>query len=202
MLSQPGKSAVQPKAGALRGFWSTGLGASLRNQAATWFVGTVIALLSVFSSNLTEGIKDSIHRSDLRAKSYEEMAQDLSAYVFASELWWEYIDHGWTSREAITPLMTKYNESITTVRKKEFVYLSWLSRSWGKADVKMFADVMVTLRALDHTIQTLNDEVIAVAFKGSKETIDRDKGKAASLAMRPILDTLRGQVQALLVHSS
>ena len=196
-----GHGQDHPERRVVNGFWTTGLGASLRNQAATWFVGTVIAVLSVFSANLTEGIQDSINRADLRAKSFEVLSRDLSAYVFASELWWEYIDHGWTSREALTPLIKKYNDSVTEVRKNEFVYLSWLSRYWSKADVQEFLDVMATVRKLDRNVQALNDEVIAVAFSKSKEKIDEEKGREASRAMRPILDTLRTQVRTLLEHS-
>ena len=191
---QTGKSAWER-------FWGSGLGSSLRTQTATWFVGAVIALLSVFSSHLTEGVKASINRADLRTKSYEELSKDLSEYVFVSELCQEYIEHGWTSRDDMVPLIKEYNDAITKLRKNEFVYLSWLSRYWGKAEVEVLSKVMATARKFDQQVHALNDEFEAVNVKKSKETIDKETGKRASEDMRPTLDALRTQVRDLLERS-
>jgi hypothetical protein len=196
-----GSSTDQTGKSAWEQFLVSGLGTSLRTQAATWFVGAVIALLSVFSSHLTEGVKASINRADLRTKSYEELSKDLSDYVFVSELSQEYIEHGWTSRDAMGPLIKEYNDAITKLRKNEFVYLSWLSRYWGKAEVKALSEVMATTRQFDQQVHALNDEFEAVNIKKSKKTIDKERGKEASLAMRPTLDALRSQVRALLERS-
>ena len=196
-----GSSTDQTGKGAWERFWGSGLGSSLRTQTATWFVGAVIALLSVFSSHLTEGVKASINRADLRTKSYEELSKDLSEYVFVSELCQEYIEHGWTSRDDMVPLIKEYNDAITKLRKNEFVYLSWLSRYWGKAEVEVLSKVMATARKFDQQVHALNDEFEAVNVKKSKETIDKETGKKASEDMRPTLDALRTQVRDLLERS-
>jgi hypothetical protein len=71
-------------------------------------VGVVIAVLSIFSTHLTESIKFSINKADLRSKSYEELSGDLSEYVFASKLCAENIERNMTTREgkAATPGLT------------------------------------------------------------------------------------------------
>src|SRR5450759_3347923 len=196
-----GSSTDQTGKSAWERFWGSGLGSSLRTQTATWFVGAVIALLSVFSSHLTEGVKASINRADLRTKSYEELSKDLSEYVFVSELCQEYIEHGWTSRDDMVPLIKEYNDAITKLRKNEFVYLSWLSRYWGKAEVEVLSKVMATARKFDQQVHALNDDFEAVNVKKSKKTIDKETGKKASEDMRPTLDALRTQVRDLLERS-
>jgi hypothetical protein len=183
-------------------FWESGLGTSLRTQTATWFIGVVIAVLSVFSSHLTEKIKFSINRADLRVKSYETLSQDLSVYVFASENCQESIEHNLTTKDAMTPLVKDYNDAIDKLRKNEFVYRSWLSRYWGKDDVARFSDVMTSARSIDQTFHSLNDEFEAVNITKSKQKIDDERAKKAASEMRPKLDLLRSQVQTLLETSS
>jgi hypothetical protein len=178
-----------------------GLGASLRTQTATWFVGVVIAVLSVFSSHLTESIRFSINRADLRSKSYEELSRDLSEYVYASKLCQENIERNLTTRDAMLPLIVEYNDAITKLNKNEFVYRSWLSRYWGREDAARFSDVMATARSVDRTFHSLNDEFEAVIINKSKPKVDDERAKKAATEMRPKLDALETQVRALLETS-
>jgi hypothetical protein len=181
-------------------FWESGLGSSLRNQLATWFVGVLIAVLTVFSSTLTERIKFSINRADLRVKSYEQLSQDLSEYVFDAEFCQESFEHNWTTKDALDDLVKGYNLAITKLRGNEYVYRSWLSRYWGKEEVKRFSDLMETVKRLDLVIHSLNDEIEAVHNK-SKLKIDGTRASDAAKTMRPELELLETQVQTLLETS-
>lgn len=108
---------------------------SLKTQAATWFVGVVISILAIFSSEITEYVKVALNSADFRSQYYNELAVNLSEFNFDAELVVEYLDKGWTEAEAMTPLLTDYNASITNLRKKEYVYLSWVGRYWGKPKI-------------------------------------------------------------------
>ncbi len=46
----------------------------------------------------------------------------------------------------MTTLLNDDNESITTLRKKEFVYLSWIQKYWGKDDAAKFGAFMKSVR--------------------------------------------------------
>jgi hypothetical protein len=57
--------------------WWNGIISSLKSQTATWLVALLIALLSIFSSQITERVKLALNRADLTSKYYEELASDL-----------------------------------------------------------------------------------------------------------------------------
>lgn len=79
-VSDPSPTPPPPENGwtrLWRRVWESGLGSSVRTQTATWFIGVVIAVLSAFSSHLTEKIKFSINRADSRVKSYSQLIRGL-----------------------------------------------------------------------------------------------------------------------------
>lgn len=101
---------------------------SLKTQTATWLVGVVIGILTIFSSHWLESIKSSLNRADSRSAQYEQMIKDISDYFFSSELCIEYFENNWTTKDALVPLITDYNESITTIRKHVFIYTAWVRK--------------------------------------------------------------------------
>jgi hypothetical protein len=42
---------------------------TFKSQAATWFIGAVIAILTVFSGKIVESLKFSLNRANLRTKN-------------------------------------------------------------------------------------------------------------------------------------
>jgi hypothetical protein len=181
-------------------FWSGSIGSSLRTQSATWFVGVVIAILSVFSSHLTESLKLSINRADLRTKSYEEIAKDLSGYVFISGQYEENLERNLTSVDDLKSIVNEYNDTITKLNRNEFVYRFWLSRYWGKTKVAEFAEIMTTVRDLDEKVHSLNDQAeVVVSHPGTK--FDQRRANEVATQMKPLRDKLRGQVSTMLEDS-
>jgi hypothetical protein len=154
--------------------WLDTIGTSLKTQTATWLVAFLIAILGLFSSRITESIKFSLNRADLRTKQYEELASEVSQYIFSAELNAEFIQNDWTTKQTMTELLKEYNKSITTLRKKEFMYLSWIQKYWGKNETAQFESFMKTVREFDLAIHSLNDEFEAVNITGSKAE-DRQK---------------------------
>ena len=110
-------------------WWDT-LRGSLKAQTGAWLVTFVLAIMSIFSVKITENLKLAVNRADVASEYYEELASDLSEYRFEAELFVEAIDHGWTKADLIEPLVKDYNGSITKLRKKEWVYQSWMRRFW------------------------------------------------------------------------
>jgi hypothetical protein len=171
---------------------------SLKTQTGTWFVGAVIAILGIFSDKITESIKFALNRADLRTKQYEELAADVSSHLFSAELTTEFIENNWTTKQAMTDLLKDYNASITTLRRKEFVYLSWLEKYWGCGKVAAFQSLMQVVGEFDLSLHSLNDEFEAVNITGSKPKVDELRTADATKRLKPTVVELRKQVHQFL----
>lgn len=178
--------------------WLDNIKSSLKTQTATWLVAFAIAMLGLFSSHITESVKFALNRADLRTKQFEELATEVSHYIFSAELNTEFIEHDWTTKATMTELLNEYNESITTLRKKEFVYQSWIQKFWGKTEADQFESFMKYVREFDSSVHSLNDEFEEVNIKGSKPKIDRERAREALKVMKPAIDNMRKQGRALL----
>jgi len=112
----------------------------------------ILGAVTVFSDKLFGRVKLALNRADLRIKQYEEMAIDLSNFVFQVELQHEFIKHDWNT-DQITP---DYNTSITAIRGKEFVYRAWVKRYWpGKEEE--FSNLFRLIRKIDLAVHALNE---------------------------------------------
>jgi hypothetical protein len=171
--------------------WLEIVKSSLKSQSATWFVALLITILTLFSSRLTESIKSALNRADLRTRQYEELATEISEYIFAVELTVEFIEKDWTTKESLTELIKNYNQSITTLRKKEFVYLAWLRKYWDNKQVVQFEKFMQSVRAFDSVTHSLNDEFEAVNITGAKPKVDSNRADEALKAMKPAAERVR-----------
>ena len=170
---------------------------SLKSQTGIWFVGAVITVLTIFSSQLSEKIKLHLNKADLRTKQYEELAVEISSFIFSAELSVEFIENEWTTKETLAWLISDYNESLTMLRKKEYVYLAWLKKYWGDEELKNFDGFMKSLKIFDYSIHTLNDEFEAVLYK-EKEKVDSKVSSIAIENMKSELSKLRDNGRILL----
>jgi hypothetical protein len=123
--------------------------------------------------------------------SYEELESEVSGYIFAAELTVEFIEKDWTTKQSLTKLIIDYNQSITTLRKKEFVYLAWIRKYWGREKVIQYEKFMQSVRAFDSAIHSLNDEFEAVSITGSKQKVDRKRAEEALKVMKPAVESVR-----------
>jgi hypothetical protein len=178
--------------------WFEGLATSLKTQTATWLVAFVIGLLGLFSGRVTESVKFALNRADLRTKQYEELATDVSAYIFAANLTTEFIENGWTTKEALTDLVTDYNNSITSIRKKEFVYEAWIKKFWGSAQLSKFNEFLQSVAGFDKAVHSLNDEFEKVNITKTQQKIDPARAKEALQQLKPDADKVRQNGRALL----
>jgi hypothetical protein len=139
--------------------WLAHLLRSLADQAGTWFVGFVLALLGLFSARIVEAVKFALNRADLRTKYYEELAIDLSNFVFVVDrLTKVYYGSTWASDEDKSAIAAEYNLAMSGICRKEYVYLSWLKRYWSQRGASAFIAIMAKIRAVDAVLIRLNEE--------------------------------------------
>lgn len=166
---------------------------SLRAQALTWGIGFVMTILAVFSDKIIENIKFSLNQADHRSKLYEELSRDLSEFIFIAELNIECLEKGQTETSPCYVIRKEYNDSITKLRKQEYVYLSWLKRFWKNRDVELFCEIVEKIKAFDSEYHTFNDEF-------GKPDISR-KSLNTAMRMKKIFDPLKETIKKLLLES-
>jgi hypothetical protein len=179
--------------------WLQGVATSLKTQAATWLVAFLIGMLGLFSGRITESVKFALNRADVRSNQYEELATEISQYIFSAELTTEFVQNNWTTKKMLTDLVTEYNASITTLRKKEFVYSAWIEKYWGKDQSAKFASFMEAVRDFDKAIHSLNDEFEKVNITGEEQKVDPNRAKEALKLLQPAVTKLRESGRSLLV---
>jgi hypothetical protein len=133
----------------------------LTDHIETWAAVTVVALLGVFSDKILGGIRLRINRADLRVKYFEQLAVDLSAYIFWAEVYHEYFEKGWVETagpEWMTGLAGELNSAMTTLRTKEYVYRSWVRKYWGTRGSVRFGEVLDAVKATDLATHAFNNE--------------------------------------------
>lgn len=163
--------------------WLTDFLHSFASQAGAWFVGLVLAVLGAFSARIVEKVKFALNRADARAKYYEEMAVDISHFVFIIDrLVNVYYGSRWASDEDKGAIAAEYNEVMNKISRKEYVYRSWLQRFWSKDVADAFALTMEKMRTVDRVLIRLNEDGESPQ-KSNLETLDaafRDLREAAS----------------------
>ncbi len=180
--------------------WMQSVVQSFKSQTATWIVAFLVAVLSVFSSKITENIKFAINKADLRSKYYEELVSDISEFGFEAELWIELVKRGWTTEDSLKQNVKEYNDSITKLRKKEWVYRSWIKRYWEKTQVAAFAQYMDKVKAFDIEIHGLNDEIEAVITKKRnkfEQVTAEEAVKRLEPALKEVQDSSTNLIQEL-----
>ncbi len=163
--------------------WLTALLHSFASQAGAWFVGLVLAVLGAFSARIVEKVKFALNRADARAKYYEEMAVDISHFVFiVDRLVNVYYGSRWASDEDKSAIAAEYNEVMNKISRKEYVYRSWLQRFWNKDVADAFILTMEKIRTVDCVLIRLNEDGESPQ-KSNLEALDaafRDFREAAS----------------------
>jgi hypothetical protein len=157
---------------------------SFASQAGAWFVGLVLAVLGAFSTRIVEKVKFALNRADARAKYYEEMAVDISHFVFIIDrLVKVYYGSRWASDEDKSAIAGEYNEVLNKIARKEYVYRSWLRRFWTKDVGDTFILTMEKIRTVDRALIRLNEdgdapqksnlEALDAAFRDLQAAADR-----------------------------
>jgi hypothetical protein len=163
---------------------------SFVDQAGAWFVGVILALFGVFSGKLVETIKSALNRADLRTKYYEELAVDISRFVFIIDRIVK-VSYGsnWAGEEDKSEIANEYNELMNRISGKEFIYLSWLQHYWGKNKVHEFTSMMEKIRQVDAALINLNTIMY----------VSKEDPKPGILQLEASYESLREAARNLLV---
>lgn len=172
---------------------------SIKKDTATWFIGVVISILTIFSSHLSEQIKFHLNKADLRVKLFEEISAETSSFVYSSEIMVEFLKNNWTTKESLTFIAEDYNSSVANLRKKEFVYHSWIKKYWSKDKLEEFENLMVNVKEFDSLLHHFNGEFEKVVKKDSdKERANLEDYKKYFPRMDELIVLLRNDTKKLL----
>jgi len=129
------------------------------DQAGTWFVGIVLAIFGLFPARLVEKIRFALNRADARAKYYEEMAIDISHFVFIIDRLVK-VSFGstWARDDDKSGIAQEYNEVMNTLSRKEYVYRSWVRRFWDRKTAIAFDLTMDRIKAVDQLLILINED--------------------------------------------
>jgi len=155
--------------------------------------------LTAFSGYIVEGVKFRLNRADLRIERYQTLATDISQHTFSTELVQEFFQENWTTLPTLKWLMPDYNTSITTLRKKEFVYVQWLHQYWDEKREADFTELMQLVRDIDRTIHSLNDELEKVENDNKNHPkVDEQRARKTAADLEPLVKALRAKATTLL----
>ena len=143
----------------------------IKTNVATTIATLFLSIITIFSNTLTERIKFALNRADLRTTSYEKITHDVSGFVFFDENATESLKQGLTDKNALTNVITPYNDAITELRSQEYVIRSWLNRYWQKEDMDRFEELMQTVKDIDQQFHRLNPEFVQVVYY-KKKSVD------------------------------
>lgn len=132
--------------------------ASTETALRTWLAAMFVGLLTVFSDRIIGRVRFALNRADLRTKYFEEVAIDLSTYLFYATLFHERYVRGWADDpEDLARIADEINGAVTTLRKKEYVYRSWVKRYWKSRGLIEFQELMQALGLVEDAIHEFND---------------------------------------------
>ena len=128
--------------------------ANIAEHLETWVALTMVALLTVFSDKIIGRIRRALNRADLRSKYFEELAADLSSFVFYADLFHLRHVRGEAHFEDVPSIGEEVNVAYVTLKKKEYVYRSWVRRYWTQSELVNFLGVF---EAVEHVYEVLID---------------------------------------------
>jgi|SRR6185436_1793401 len=130
-----------------------------KEHFGTWLTTLIVGLLTVFSDKIIERVRLGINRANLRIKYFEELAIDLSTYVFWAEVYLERFEKGWDEDpDDLKAVGGELNLAMITLRKKEFVYKSWVNRYWKEKDKSEFINLFESVKEVDNVSHAFNEQ--------------------------------------------
>lgn len=166
------------------------LKSTLKTEGGKWLFASIVGLLSLFCSQITQSVKMALNNADFRAQQYEEIGIEISQYIFSAELSTEFIGSVSAPKEALFKVEEEYNKEILAIRKKEFVYDAWVRRYWGSSQALKLKSFLNSVREFDKAIHSINDELEKID-NGDEKAINPKRSAEAMAAMKPALDKLR-----------
>lgn len=179
----------------------SGLLKTLQDNFTAVLVTTFVGVLTACSGYIVEWVKTSLNRANQRTERYQTLATDLSNHTFSVELQHEFLAHNWTTEPTLSGLIKEYNDSITKLRRNEYVYYQWLARYWGPDAVKEFEQIMDVVKRIDAVIHGLNDQLELVNITKKQPKIDESRAAQAATSLKPLTVDLTQRTKAFLTRT-
>ena len=129
----------------------------INDNVGAWLAATIVALLTIFSDKILGRIRLRVNRADLRVKYFEKLAVDLSTYVFWAEVFLGRFQFGWLDPDDIGAIGGELNGAMITVRRREYLYRSWVLKYWGEDAAKELIQLMSSVKSVDLATHAFND---------------------------------------------
>src|SRR5205809_6944523 len=127
------------------------------DKLGVWLATIIVALLTIFSDKILERIRFRLNVADLRTKYFEELAVNLSTYLFWSEIYHERHQKRWADNpDDVAEIGVNFNGAVTTLTSKEYVYRAWVRSCWGSAAVKPFYEVITAVNSVEYTMYSFH----------------------------------------------
>ncbi|NEQ81639.1 MAG: hypothetical protein F6K26_15705 [Moorea sp. SIO2I5] len=173
-------------------------GKILTEKMGALMVTAMIGLVAFSSDKIVEHIKFAGNRADQQISNYNQLATDLSDYMFRTELLVKFYSKGWTRKSALEKVGEPYNDAIIQLRKREYVNLALVHRLWKKKSANDFTEIMNLVKQIDDLIHELNTEAGAVA-SGKQETANLAVTKPITDNLKPLVKDLESKIRLFLI---
>ncbi|NEN97334.1 MAG: hypothetical protein F6K50_17930 [Moorea sp. SIO3I7] len=138
------------------------IGKIITEKIGVLMVTSMIGLVAFSADKIVEHIKLAANRADQQISNYNELATDLSDYIFFTEVLVKFYSQGWTTKSSLNKIVPRYNNAIIKLRKREYVNLALVHRLWGKKSANEFTEIMSLVKRIDALVHELNTEAGAV----------------------------------------
>ncbi|NER91545.1 hypothetical protein [Moorena sp. SIO3A2] len=161
-------------------------------------VTSMIGLVAFSADKIVENIKFAANRADQQISNYNQLAINLSNYMFRTELVVKFYSKGWTRKSSLEKVGEPYNNAIIQLRKREYVNLALVHRLWGKKSADDFTEIMSLVKQIDDLIHELNTEAGAVV-SGKQETANLAVTKPITDNIKPLVKDLESKIRLFLI---
>lgn len=104
---------------------------------------------------------------------------------------------GWTTKTLLEPTEEPYDETILTLRTREFANEALISHFWGQVARDEFVEIMDLICEIHAQLRFVNPEFDAV-MRGEKDVCDPAVTDPIILPLKPMLADLEDRVSTLL----
>ena len=136
-----------------------------------------------------------VNRANAEEENERELLAALSHHAYIAELVQEYLTSGWTTKQALGPVLVDYNNSIARVRS-----LEGQAMASGALDADMREAVehaTSTVKSIDAQLRKLTGELVAVNVQETKDHADPEKATATAQQLLPLVKQLQSQISNL-----
>ena len=167
--------------------------------ASTAIVTFLVAIITVPTDFVVGRLKFAMNRADQRDERYKVVSDEVSRYVFASQIFGEFFARD-LDRGTAEATIKEYNDAIVALRTHEYAHRATIRKYWSDATANDFDALMNDVRSVDSIAHQVNDPLIAYLSNTATPTpLLRDaRVKSVAARLTPEVAKLCASAEALL----